>query len=65
MLVDAEVQVVVQIKGKVRGKVMAPNDANQDALAELARGAVAAQLEGKKVVKTIVVPGKLVNFVVE
>ena len=64
-LVDDEVEVVVQVKGKVRGKVTAAKDASKDALEALAREAVAAQLEGREVVKTIVVPGKLVNFVVK
>ena len=56
---------MVQVKGKVRGKVTAAKDASKDALEALAREAVAAQLEGREVVKTIVVPGKLVNFVVK
>ncbi len=63
-LVEDEVEIVVQVKGKVRGKATAPADADRDALADLARAAVASHLEGVEVVKTIVVPGKLVNFVV-
>ena len=43
----------------------APAEASQDQLEEIARGSdkLAARLDGKEIVKTIVVPGKLVNFV--
>jgi len=60
------VEVVVQVNGKLRDRVEAPADASQDELERLARDSakVAAQLDGGQIVKTIVVPGKLVNFVV-
>jgi len=56
----------VQIKGKLRAKieVAAELDKEQLEAAALADDKVAALLEGKQVVKTIVVPGRLVNFVV-
>ena len=57
-------ELVVQVLGKVRGRVRAPKDAGKEALEELARATVPEQLDGKQVVKTIVVPGRLVNFVV-
>jgi len=57
-------ELVVQVLGKVRGRVQAPRDAGREALEALARDAVAKNLEGQTVVKTIVVPGRLVNFVV-
>ncbi|MCB9915180.1 MAG: leucine--tRNA ligase [Planctomycetes bacterium] len=63
-LVEDEVEVVVQVLGKLRGRVKAPAAASQDELLELARATVSEQLAGKRVVKEIVVPGKLVNFVV-
>lgn len=61
------VQLIVQVNGKVRGKRQVPAESDKTALEALAREAdgVAAWLEGKTVVKTIVVPGKLVNFVVK
>ena len=65
LLVDDEVEIAVQVLGKVRGRVMVPTGAHNDVVLAAARGAVASQLEGKTVVKEIVVPGKLVNFVVK
>ncbi|MFT5285360.1 MAG: leucyl-tRNA synthetase [Planctomycetota bacterium] len=62
-LVDKEVEIVVQIMGKTRARVTVATDTDKDAMAEVAREAVADQLEGKQILKTIVVPGKLVNFV--
>jgi leucyl-tRNA synthetase len=57
---------VVQVNGKLRARVEAAADAPESELVELARGhaAVKRQLDGKQVVKEIVVPGKLVNLVV-
>jgi leucyl-tRNA synthetase len=64
LLKDDEVEIAVQVLGKVRGRAVVPADAGKEVLVEAARAAVAAQLEGKTVVKEIVVPRKLVNFVV-
>jgi len=60
-----EFELVVQVLGKVRGKVSASKSATRDDLLALARGAVASQLEGRTVLKEILVPGRLVNFVVK
>lgn len=57
------VEIAVQIKGKVRGRLQVAADITQDELERLACEAVAAQLEGKTVRKIIVVPGRLVNIV--
>jgi leucyl-tRNA synthetase len=65
LLVDDQIEIAVQVLGKVRGRVVVPNGAANDILIAAARAAVAAQLDGKTVVKEIVVPGKLVNFVVK
>ncbi|MCC7084795.1 MAG: leucine--tRNA ligase [Pirellulales bacterium] len=61
------IEVPVQVNGKLRGKVNVPAESNQAALEAAARadGKIAEQLAGKSVVKTIVVPGRLVNFVVK
>ncbi|MFN8827934.1 MAG: leucine--tRNA ligase [Planctomycetota bacterium] len=64
LLVDDEVEIAVQVLGKVRGRALVPNGCANDVAIAAARAAVAAHLEGKTVVKEIVVPGKLVNFVV-
>jgi leucyl-tRNA synthetase len=57
--------VVVQVNGKLRDRVGVPAGATDDEHARLARESekVAAHLDGRPIVKTIVVPGKLVNFV--
>ena len=64
LLVDDEVEIAVQVLGKVRGRAVVPAGAGNDAMIAAARRAVAAHLDGKTVLKEIVVPGKLVNFVV-
>jgi leucyl-tRNA synthetase len=58
-------ELVVQVMGRVRGKAQAPRSASEAELEELARTAVERQIAGKQIVKTIVVPGRLVNFVVK
>ncbi|MEA2349766.1 MAG: leucyl-tRNA synthetase, partial [Thermoleophilaceae bacterium] len=60
------VELVVQVNGKLRARVQAPAGAAQEEQERLAREAprVAERLDGGEVVKTIVVPDKLVNFVV-
>jgi leucyl-tRNA synthetase len=57
---------VCQINGKVRDRVEAPASATPDELKSLCREAprIRAQLDGREVVKEVVVPGKLVNLVV-
>jgi leucyl-tRNA synthetase len=59
-------ELVCQVNGRVRDRVDAPADASRDELEALARATrgVQAHLDGHQVVKVIVVPGKLVNFVV-
>ncbi len=61
-----EINLVIQIKGKTRGTIPVPAHASKEELEHYARESDAAQryLEGKEVKKVIVVPGKLVNFVV-
>jgi leucyl-tRNA synthetase len=61
-----EFELVLQVQGKVRDRVLAPTGASKDELEQLALASEKVQgfLEGKTVVKVIVVPGKLVNVVV-
>ncbi len=65
--IDSTVEVVVQLNGKVKGKIMVSAGLDRDALGEaaLADEVVKNLLDGKTVVKTICVPDKLVNFVVK
>lgn len=64
-LIEDEIEIVVQIKGKVRAQLLIPKDLpreDMEALA-LANDKIKAELEGKEVVKVIAVPNKLVNIV--
>jgi leucyl-tRNA synthetase len=65
-LTSDTIEVVVQVNGKVRDRVQAPADASADDLKALAHAApnARAHVDGRGVVKEIVVPGKLVNIVV-
>ncbi len=66
-LVSDTLTVVVQVNGKLRSSLQMPASANEDFIksAALADEKVKVHLEGKQVVKTIYVPGKLVNIVVK
>ncbi len=63
-LVQDEIDLVVQVNGKLRGKITAAKDADNVTIEALAKTEVASHLEGKDVKKVIVVPGRLVNIVV-
>ncbi len=64
-LVDDEVEIVVQVNGKVRAKLMVAKDATREDLEQIALAdeTVKEQIDGKDVKKVIAVPGKLVNIV--
>jgi leucyl-tRNA synthetase len=65
MLERDTVELVVQVNGKLRDRVQAPAGASREELETLARTArIESHVNGKDVVKIVVVPGKLVNFVV-
>ena len=63
---DEEIEIPVQIQGKLRGLVRMPTGADRDAMVSLALAdlKIASLLEGKERVSVIAVPGRLVNFVV-
>jgi leucyl-tRNA synthetase len=65
-LVVDEIPLVIQINGKTRGTIQVPAQADKPALEQYARESEIAQryITDKEVKKVIVVPGKLVNFVV-
>ena len=60
-----EVEIAVQVLGKMRARVMVPAGADAQAMQAAAEAAVTKHLEGKTVVKAICIPGKLVNLVVK
>ena len=65
-LVRDSIEVVVQVNGKLRGKIQVAANAGEDEVkaAALANEAAVKFIEGKTVRKVIFVPGKLVNIVV-
>ena len=67
LLVTETVELAVQVNGKMRGRVTVAADADEDAVIEaaLAEPKVAEAVEGKTIIKKIVVPGRLVNLVVK
>ena len=60
-----DVEIVVQIRGKVRSKIVVPTDADQQQLAAAAQAdpRIAGLIAGKQIANVIVVPGRLVNIV--
>ncbi len=66
-LVESEVEIVVQIKGKVKAKLMVPKDASREELETIAMAneKIQTEIAGKDIVKVISVPNKLVNIVIK
>ncbi len=66
MLVDDQIEIPVQIRGKVRARIMIPAEADAAQMEELALAdeQVRRLIEGKPVRKVVCVPGRLVNIVV-
>ena len=67
LLKEDTIEVPVQINGKLRGRTVVPTGADRAAMEAAARAdeKIAELLAGKTIVKVIVVPGKMVNFVVK
>ena len=65
-LVLDEVEVVVQINGKLKDRLKLPNDSSKEVTEEAARNLdkIKEELEGKELIKLIFVPNKIINFVV-
>ena len=65
MIVDDEIEIVVQVNGKIKAKLQVPNDSAKEALLEIAHANEKVQeaIAGKTIRKEIVVPNKLVNIV--
>ena len=63
---DDQVEIIVQVNGKLRGRLLVASETSREDLERLAADdpKVQAHTEGKTIRKAIVVPGKLVNFVV-
>ncbi|MCR4718613.1 MAG: leucine--tRNA ligase [Firmicutes bacterium] len=65
--IDEEIEIAVQINGKIKDKITVSKDISREELENAAKNAekVREFLESKEVVKVICVPGKLVNIVVK
>jgi leucyl-tRNA synthetase len=65
-LVQETITIVVQVNGRVRGRIVVPIDADEATIKELAlqEPNVRAHLEGKEIKRIIIVPRKIVNIVV-
>ncbi|MCX7999048.1 MAG: class I tRNA ligase family protein, partial [Leptospiraceae bacterium] len=65
-LEDDEVNLAVQVNGKLRGEIKVPKSLSQEEIFQKAKELekVKAHLDGKKIMREIYVPNKLVNFVV-
>jgi leucyl-tRNA synthetase len=66
LLVGDTIEIVVQVNGKVRDRLSVAPDTSREELEQLAKESpkVQSHLNGQGIVKTVIVPGKLVNFVV-
>jgi leucyl-tRNA synthetase len=66
-LVQSSIELPVQVNGKVRGKINVAPDADEATVLEAAKAdeRIASAIDGKTIVKSIVVPGRLVNLVVK
>ena len=65
MLVEDQIEIPIQIMGKVRARITVAVDADKDTILAAAKAEphIQKMLEGKKIIKEIYVPGKMLNFV--
>jgi leucyl-tRNA synthetase len=66
LVIDDEVEIGVQVNGKVRGAIRIARDATQDQAVEIAKAdsKIASHVEGKTIKKIVFVPAKILNFIV-
>ena len=60
---DDEIEIPVQMMGKTRAVVRVPADVSKEDAIAAGKEALGSRLEGKKIIKEIYVPGKIINFV--
>ena len=67
LTVEEQVEIVIQINGRIRDRIMVPTDADKEAIekAALASERIQAELADKKIQRIIAVPGRLCNIVVK
>lgn len=59
------IELAVQVNGKLRGNISIPSSADKDSVIAIAEAAISDKLAGVEIVKSIYVPGRIVNFVVK
>ena len=66
LLIEDEIEIVLQVNGKVRDKIIVKKEATKEEVEAAARASskIAEWTAGKEITKVVVVPGKLVNIVV-
>ena len=62
--IEDEIEIPVQIKGKVRATITIKKDEDEDVVKQKAKEAIANQIEGKKIIKEIYVKNKIYNIVI-
>ncbi|MCL2602893.1 MAG: leucine--tRNA ligase [Defluviitaleaceae bacterium] len=65
MLKTDTIELVMQVNGKLRGHVTVPANAEKDFVLEEARKALASRLDGAEIIKSVYVPGRIINFVIK
>ena len=67
MLIEKSIEIPVQINGKVKGRITISPEDSQEAVMEIINqnAQIASLIEGKNIVKTIYIPGRMVNMVVK
>ena len=67
LTIEDTIEIPVQVKGKLRGRIRVAAQATAEQMEQAARSdsRVAEWIEGKEIVKVVVVPGRMVNFVVK
>ncbi|MDQ6656115.1 MAG: hypothetical protein M3Y80_09915, partial [Verrucomicrobiota bacterium] len=65
LLIEDEVEIVIQVNGKLRDRIIVPLNGTEEQLREAALGSAKIQesLRGKTIRKVVAIPNKLVNFV--
>ncbi len=65
--VDDEIEIVVQLNGKIRGKLMIPADLSQEQMQEMVQSSdeIKALVGDKQIIKVVAIPKKLINIVVK
>lgn len=62
--IEDEIEIPVQIKGKVRATITIKKDEDEEVVKQKAKEAIASQIEGKKIIKEIYVKNKIYNIVI-